>query len=60
MVRITLARGHQVVNLDALTYAACLHNVAPVADSLLYAFKHADIRDWAALDQIFAPMALTQ
>jgi dTDP-glucose 4,6-dehydratase len=54
VVRLALARGHAVVNLDALTYAACLENVAPVATSPLYAFVHADIRDRAALDRIFA------
>jgi len=54
VVRLAVARGHQVVNLDALTYAACLENVAAIADSPLYAFEHADIRDRAALDRIFA------
>jgi dTDP-glucose 4,6-dehydratase len=46
VVRLAVARGHQVVNLDALTYAANLANVAPVAESPLYAFQQADIRDW--------------
>jgi len=54
VVRLAVARGHQVVNLDALTYAANLANVAPVADSPLYAFQQADIRDRAALDACFA------
>ncbi len=54
VVRLAVARGHSVVNVDALTYAACLENVAPVADSPLYAFEQADIRDRAALDRIFA------
>jgi dTDP-glucose 4,6-dehydratase len=54
VVRAAVARGHQVVNLDALTYAACLENVASVAGSPAYAFEHADIRDRAALDRIFA------
>ena len=54
VVRQAIARGHDVVNLDALTYAACLDNVAPVADSPAYAFEQADIRDRAALDRIFA------
>lgn len=54
VVRLAIARGHQVINLDALTYAACLENVASVADSPLYAFEQADIRDRAALDRIFA------
>ncbi len=54
LVRLAVARGHQVVNLDALTYAANPENVASVADSPLYAFEHADIRDRAALDRILA------
>jgi dTDP-glucose 4,6-dehydratase len=54
VVRLAMARGHQVVNVDALTYAACLDNVASVADSPDYAFEQADIRDRAAMDRIFA------
>jgi dTDP-glucose 4,6-dehydratase len=54
VVRLAMARGHEVVNLDALTYAACLDNVATVADQPGYAFEQADIRDRAALDRIFA------
>ena len=53
VVRQAVAGGHQVVNLDALTYAACLENVASVADSPNYAFEHVDIRDRAALDRVF-------
>ncbi|WP_323011168.1 dTDP-glucose 4,6-dehydratase [Paracoccus sp. (in: a-proteobacteria)] len=53
VVRQAVARGHAVVNLDALTYAACLDNVASVAQSPLHAFEQADIRDRAALDRIF-------
>jgi dTDP-glucose 4,6-dehydratase len=54
VVRLAVQRGHQVVNLDALTYAANLANVAAVSDSPLYAFVQADIRDRAALDAAFA------
>lgn len=54
VVRLAVSRGHEVVNVDALTYAACLANVAPVADSGRYAFEHVDIRDRAALDRVFA------
>ena len=54
VVRLAVARGHKVVNLDAMTYAACVENVAGVAGSNLYFFEHADIRDRAALDRIFA------
>jgi dTDP-glucose 4,6-dehydratase len=57
VVRLAIARGHEVVNLDALTYAACLDNLAPVADSPLYHFEKADIRDRAALDAILAKHA---
>ena len=54
VVRQAIRDGHSVVNLDALTYAACLDNVASVADSPDYTFEQADIRDRAALDRIFA------
>jgi len=54
VVRLAIARGHAVVNVDALTYAACADNVAAVARSPDYAFEHADIRDRAVLDRIFA------
>ncbi len=53
VVRQAVQAGHQVVNLDALTYAACLENVAPVADAPNYAFVQADIRDRGALDAMF-------
>ncbi|MFG6596103.1 dTDP-glucose 4,6-dehydratase [Sulfitobacter sp. 1A13368] len=54
VVRLAVARGHEVVNLDALTYAGCLENLASVTDDPLYSFEHADIRDRAALDRILA------
>ena len=54
VVRLAVGQGHAVVNLDALTYAADLRNVAAVADNPAYAFEEADIRDRAALDRIFA------
>ena len=54
VVRQAIKAGHEVVNLDALTYAACLENVAEVADAPGYVFEHADIRDRAALDRILA------
>jgi dTDP-glucose 4,6-dehydratase len=53
VVRLAVSQGHDVVNLDALTYAACLGNVADVSDSAHYAFVQADIRDRAALDAAF-------
>jgi len=53
VVRLAVGRGNEVVNVDALTYAGCLENVAVVSDSPLYAFEHVDIRDRTALDAVF-------
>ncbi|QIK42341.1 dTDP-glucose 4,6-dehydratase [Pontivivens nitratireducens] len=53
VVRQAIRDGHSVVNLDALTYAACLANVAEAAKSPDYAFEQADICDAAALTRIF-------
>ena len=53
VVRQAIRDGHAVVNLDALTYAACLDNVASVADHDYYAFEKADICDASALKWIF-------
>jgi len=52
VVRQAVAAGHEVVNLDALTYAANLDNVASVAGSERYAFVEADIRDADAMRAI--------
>lgn len=54
VIRLAIARGHEVVNLDALTYAACLDNVSGVAGSNRYCFEEADIRDRESLQRIFA------
>ncbi|MFC3526994.1 dTDP-glucose 4,6-dehydratase [Paracoccus mangrovi] len=51
VVRLAVRRGHEVVNLDSLTYAANLDNVAPVSNSPLYSFVEADLRDRASLDR---------
>ena len=52
VVRHAIRAGHDIVNLDALTYAANLANVAQVSNAPGYAFEQADIRDGASLDQI--------
>jgi dTDP-glucose 4,6-dehydratase len=54
VVRRAVAEGLSVVNVDKLTYAACLDNVAGVAASPHYAFEQADIADAAAMARIFA------
>ena len=54
VVRQAVAAGHAVVNLDVLTYAACLDNVASVADSPLYAFEQVDICDAPGVARVLA------
>ena len=54
VVRQAIAQGHRVINLDKLTYAACLENVASVADHPNYTFVQADICDATVLDTILA------
>lgn len=44
--------GHEVVNVDALTYAASLTSLNAIAQSGRYKFVKADIRDRAAMDDV--------
>ena len=53
IVRQAIGLGHQVVNVDALTYAAEPSNLDSVASHPLYSFEEADIRDAAALRAVF-------
>lgn len=53
VVRRAMAAGHEIVNVDCLTYAACLDNVAGVADSPRYAFEQVNIRDLPELTRVF-------
>jgi dTDP-glucose 4,6-dehydratase len=52
--RLLRATEHSVVNVDKLTYAANLDNLAPVLPSLRYHFEQIDICDRNGLDRIFA------
>lgn len=52
VVRLAVARGYSVVNVDKLTYAACLENVKSAEASAPYSFFEADIRDREAMDRI--------
>jgi dTDP-glucose 4,6-dehydratase len=54
VIRLAIARGHSVVNVDSLTYAACLENVASVANHKNYTFEKVDIRNRAGLDAVFS------
>lgn len=53
VVRQAVKLGHEVINLDALTYAANLENVAEVSGGNLYSFVHADIRNADLLQNVF-------
>lgn len=55
-VRMALQQGwaRHVINLDLLTYAGNLENVAPVESHPGYRFVQADICDEAAIDNLFA------
>ncbi|EKE43293.1 hypothetical protein OCGS_2630 [Oceaniovalibus guishaninsula JLT2003] len=57
VVHLARARGHRIVNLDAMTYAASPASLADLQGDPDYRFEQADIRDRAALDQIFAAHA---
>ena len=53
VVRLAISRGQTIINVDALTYAACLENIASVSQNPLYKFEKVDIRDRDDLDRIF-------
>jgi dTDP-glucose 4,6-dehydratase len=57
LVRKAIAAGHHVINVDALTYAANLENLASVRTSNHYAFEKADICDRSSLNAVFANCA---
>jgi len=54
LVRTALEAGHAVVNLDALTYAGDLANLAAVREHPAYTFVHGDIADRTVVDAVFA------
>jgi dTDP-glucose 4,6-dehydratase len=49
VVRQAIRDGHTVVNLDKLTYAACLENLNSVSNSPSYSFEQIDICDSVAV-----------
>ena len=53
VIRKAIAHGYSIINVDALTYAACPDNLISVADSLQYSFENVDICDVDALHNIF-------
>ena len=53
-VRLALAQGNRVVNLDKLTYAGNLENLEAVARHPAYKFVHGDICDAALVNDLIA------
>jgi len=54
VVRLAVARGFEVINVDALTYAGSLSNVETVARHTKHSFVQADICDSGSLDEILS------
>lgn len=53
VARIAIQRGHTIVNVDALTYAACINNLKSISNHPNYFFEHADISDFQKIKSIF-------
>ena len=53
VVRKAIELGHEVVNIDALTYAACEANLDSVKSNPRYLFEKADICNRLEIDRIF-------
>ena len=51
---LLLGSDHEIVNVDALTYAGNLENLADVQDNSRYTFVKGDIADAAAMQGVFA------
>ena len=54
VVRLAISRGYEVINLDALAYAASLSNLDLVSESDKYTFTHCNICDKETLIAIFS------
>ncbi|MEZ5982205.1 MAG: GDP-mannose 4,6-dehydratase [Parvularculaceae bacterium] len=54
VARLAVARGHEILVVDKLTYAANLENLEPVAKSNLYHFEEADICDGPRMRSLLA------
>lgn len=53
VIRLAIARGHSVINLDALTYSSCIENLADIKNYSNYCFEKVNILDMPKLSQIF-------
>ena len=53
VIRMALARGHEVINVDSLTYAANLESLSNVSDLDTYTFENVDICDAFPVHNLF-------
>lgn len=53
VARQAVRDGHDVVVVDALTYAGCLDNLEPISNAPNYVFEQANICDAAAINDLF-------
>ncbi len=54
VIRAAISAGHHIVNLDVLTYAACLENLSGVVDHSNYEFEQVNICDATSVARVFA------
>ncbi|QDT03537.1 dTDP-glucose 4,6-dehydratase 2 [Rubripirellula lacrimiformis] len=57
LVRMAVQQGHDVLNVDSLTYAGNLSSLADIADQSGYRFAQVDITDADAVQQCLAEFA---
>lgn len=53
VVRHGIKNGHSIVNVDALTYAACLESLVDINDHPKYVLEHANINDRETMFNLF-------
>ena len=53
VIRQAIKRGHSIINVDCLTYAANLTSLAAVSQHKNYTFVQQDIRDAEAISHLF-------
>ncbi|MGB0906171.1 MAG: dTDP-glucose 4,6-dehydratase [Maricaulaceae bacterium] len=53
VIRQAIKAGHDIVNVDCMTYAANSKNIAQVSETAQYAFEKVDICDLAAVQNVF-------
>lgn len=52
VIRQAISAGYSIVNVDALTYAACLENLQSISENPAYKFEHANICDGPEMARI--------